>query len=167
MFRSLVAIRLSNQLLKSYSIYPRVFFSSQSADESDDDFKPKSKVKDENPEEVLKFIDKIVHDNKVMLFMKGTPTAPLCGFSLRVVNILKHLGCDFASANILTSPSVRENLKKYSDWPTFPQLFINGDFVGGCDIVTDLYKSGELKKMLDDAGALVHPQTSSTSEEKK
>ena len=167
MFRSLVAIRLSNQLLKSYSRYPRAFFSSQSADESDDDFKPKSKVKDENPEEVLKFIDKIVHDNKVMLFMKGTPTAPLCGFSLRVVNILKHLGCDFASANILTSPSVRENLKKYSDWPTFPQLFINGDFVGGCDVVTDLYKSGELKKMLDDAGALVRPQTPSTSEEKK
>ncbi|CBK22404.2 Monothiol glutaredoxin (Grx5) [Blastocystis hominis] len=167
MYRSLAAIQLSRQLFKSYSRLPRVFFSSQSADESDDDFKPKSKVKDENPEEVLKFIDKIVHENKVMLFMKGTPTAPLCGFSLRVVNILKRLGCDFASANILTSPSVRENLKKYSDWPTFPQLFIKGDFIGGCDIVTDLYKSGELKKLLDDAGALVHPEVAPSTEEKK
>ena len=158
MFRCLTALKLSSQVLKNGPRFPKVFFSTQSVDESDDDFKPKSKVKDENPEEVLKFIDKIVHDNKVMLFMKGTPTAPVCGFSLRVVNILKHLGCDFASANILTSPSVRQNLKVYSDWPTFPQLFINGEFVGGCDIVTDLYKSGELKKMLEDAGAIVHPE---------
>ena len=135
MFRGITTFRLTGQLMKNYSRFPRVFFSSQSVDESDDDFKPKSKVKDENPEEVLQFIDKvgaadasspfsIVHDNKVMLFMKGTPTAPVCGFSLRVVNILKHLGeiglrqlsvgCDFASANILTSPSVRQNLKTYS-----------------------------------------------------
>ena len=119
--------------------------------------------------------------------MKGTPTAPVCGFSLRVVNILKHLGnfrcpiwflgCDFASANILTSPSVRNNLKVYSytfflfftssDWPTFPQLFIGGEFVGGCDIVTDLYKNGELKKMLNDVGALVRPETPMPEEAKK
>ena len=158
-------MKISSQLFKTYPHFPAAFFSTQGLDESDDDFKPKSKVKDENPEEVLKFIDKIVHDNKVMLFMKGTPTAPVCGFSLRVVNILKRLGCDFASANILTSPSVRQNLKVYSDWPTFPQLFIGGEFVGGCDIVTDLYKSGELKKMLDKVGAIAKPDPQAAKKE--
>ena len=108
-----------------------------------------------------------------MLFMKGTPSNPVCGFSYRVVQILKHLGrfdrrpsflgCDFASANILTSKSVVKNLKYVrfactpcftcSDWKTYPQLFINGEFVGGCDVVTELFESGELKKMLEKAGA--------------
>lgn len=118
-------------------------------------------------------------ENKVMLFMKGTPSNPVCGFSLRVVQILKHLGsclerplnvlgCDFASANILTSKSVVKNLKyvRYcfltsfhsSDWKTYPQLFINGEFVGGCDVVTELFESGELKKMLEKAGAFSEPE---------
>ena len=122
----------------------------------------------------------IVRENKVMLFMKGTPSNPVCGFSLRVVQILKHLGrgwvvyfllgCDFASANILTSKSVVKNLKyvrqvvpsplEYSDWKTYPQLFINGEFVGGCDVVTELFESGELKKMLEAAGAFPEPEES-------
>ena len=119
-----------------------------------------------------------------MLFMKGTPTAPVCGFSLRVVNILKHLGnfCNSSWFNRLWFCKCKYSYKSFcsrefesifvrflrfsllcSDWPTFPQLFIGGEFVGGCDIVTDLYKSGELKKMLADVGALVRPETPTTS----
>ena len=119
-----------------------------------------------------------------MLFMKGTPSNPVCGFSLRVVQILKHLGrnwelvfilgCDFASANILTSKSVVKNLKyvrqvvnfsvESSEWKTYPQLFINGEFVGGCDVVTELFESGELKKMLQAAGAFSEPEESKETE---
>lgn len=94
-------------------------------------------------------------ENKVMLFMKGTPSLPQCGFSYKVSEILKDIGVDFASANILTSPKVAVALKKLNDWPTFPQLYINGEFVGGCDIVSELYEKGELKKMLIDVGIKV------------
>jgi len=96
-------------------------------------------------------IQKLVDDNKVMLFMKGTPQQPLCGFSSTVVDILKHLKIQFGSANVLddaADPELRDGIKGFSDWPTIPQLYVDGEFVGGCDIVIELYQSGELEKMI-------------------
>lgn len=89
-----------------------------------------------------------VKDNKIMLFMKGTPEAPQCGFSMQVVRILHAQGVDFASANVLEHPGIREGIKEYSSWPTIPQLYINGEFVGGCDIVTTMHQNGDLEDML-------------------
>jgi len=93
-------------------------------------------------------IDSHVKSNNIMLYMKGSPSQPLCGFSNTVVQILKTTGCDFASVNILDYPDVREGVKKYSQWPTIPQLYVNGEFIGGCDIIQDMYESGELKELL-------------------
>ena len=83
-----------------------------------------------------------------MLYMKGSPEQPMCGFSATVVAILKNTGADFASVNVLDYPEVREGVKKYAQWPTIPQLYVDGEFVGGCDIIKDLDESGELKEML-------------------
>ena len=96
-------------------------------------------------------IQKLVDDNKVMVFMKGTPAQPMCGFSSRVVEALKHLDVEFGSANVLDDagdPELRDGIKGFSDWPTIPQLYVDGEFVGGCDIVIELYQSGELKKII-------------------
>ena len=89
-----------------------------------------------------------VKDNKVMVFMKGTPEQPQCGFSGQVVRILHAEGAEFASANVLEDWDLREGIKKFSDWPTVPQVYIDGEFVGGCDVMTSLYQSGELEEML-------------------
>lgn len=83
-----------------------------------------------------------------MLYMKGSPAQPMCGFSATVVGILKNSGADFASVNVLDYPEVREGVKKYAQWPTIPQLYVDGEFIGGCDIITELDQSGELKEML-------------------
>lgn len=88
----------------------------------------------------------------VVLFMKGTPDFPQCGFSLRTAQVLKEAGVEFAHVNVLADPEIRENLPKYSNWPTFPQLFVKGELVGGCDIVVEMYRSGELDKLLDQNG---------------
>lgn len=92
-----------------------------------------------------------VSDNDVLLYMKGTPDFPQCGFSSQTVQVLKSTGKNFAFVNVLEDPEVREGIKVYSQWPTIPQLYVKGEFVGGCDIVTELYNNGELKDMLDDA----------------
>lgn len=89
----------------------------------------------------------------VVLYMKGTPEFPQCGFSARVVNALRACDAQFAHHNILEDAEVRHELKLYSNWPTFPQLYANGEFIGGCDIVIEMYKSGELKQLLVDVGA--------------
>ena len=94
-------------------------------------------------------IDSDVKNNRVFLYMKGTPAFPQCGFSHRAVQILRHYGVDFASANVLEDMSIREGIKEYSNWPTIPQLYVGGEFVGGSDIMTEMYKSGELKKLLE------------------
>ncbi|MDH5649161.1 MAG: Grx4 family monothiol glutaredoxin [Gammaproteobacteria bacterium] len=86
--------------------------------------------------------------NPVMLYMKGTPQFPQCGFSGRTVQILQACGAKFASVDVLSDPEIREGIKVFSNWPTIPQLYINGEFIGGCDIVTDLFEKGELQKML-------------------
>ena len=93
-------------------------------------------------------LDNLVKNNPVVLFMKGSPQFPQCGFSSRTVEALNACDTDFLHVDVLQQPEVRANLPQYSQWPTFPQLFINGELVGGCDIVLDLYQRGELKKML-------------------
>lgn len=90
--------------------------------------------------------------NPVMLFMKGTPQFPQCGFSSVVVQILDHLGVDFDSANVLESDELRQGIKEFSDWPTIPQLYVKGEFVGGCDIVRDMFEQGELRAMFESKG---------------
>ncbi len=90
-----------------------------------------------------------VESNDVVLFMKGTPQFPQCGFSSRVVQILDHLGVNFTGINVLENEELREGIKTYSDWPTIPQLYIKGEFIGGCDIVTEMFQQGELKQHLE------------------
>src|ERR1700754_4655748 len=98
--------------------------------------------------DVLDRIKQTVHDNPIVLFMKGTPQFPMCGFSSRTAQALKSTGVDFASVNVLEDPEVRANLPRFSNWPTFPQLFINGELIGGCDIALELHESGELERMV-------------------
>ena len=96
-------------------------------------------------------IQKLVDDNKVMLFMKGTPEQPMCGFSSTVIEILKRLDIEYGSTNVLDADAdseLRDGIKAFSDWPTLPQLYVNGEFVGGCDLAIELYQSGELEKMI-------------------
>ena len=90
--------------------------------------------------------------NPVMLYMKGNAMFPQCGFSARVVQILTHMGVPFQTANVLDDPDLREGVKAFSNWPTVPQLYVKGEFVGGCDIVTEMYQSGELEQMLTEKG---------------
>ena len=90
--------------------------------------------------------------NPVMLYMKGNAMFPQCGFSARVVQILTHMGVPFQTANVLEDPELREGVKQFSNWPTVPQLYVKGEFVGGCDIVTEMYQSGELETMLTEKG---------------
>jgi monothiol glutaredoxin len=89
----------------------------------------------------------------VVLFMKGTPDFPQCGFSAQTVTVLRHLGAGFRAVNIFDDPELREALKRYSNWPTYPQLYVKGELVGGCDIALAMYRSGELKQLLESAGA--------------
>ena len=95
-------------------------------------------------------IQEHINSNEVCLFMKGTPDAPQCGFSMAVSNILKILEVSFKGVNVLENQELREGVKVFSDWPTIPQLYIKKEFVGGCDIIKEMYESGELKKMLED-----------------
>ena len=101
------------------------------------------------------FIQKAVTDHPVVLFMKGVPEQPQCGFSAQVVQILDHLGADFVGVNVLQSDALRDGIKSYSDWPTIPQLYVKGEFVGGCDIVREMFQSGELATHLAEAGVPV------------
>ena len=97
-------------------------------------------------------IQREIADNPVMLYMKGTPVFPQCGFSARVVQILTHVGVPFHSANVLEEAELREGIKQFSNWPTIPQLYVKGEFVGGCDIVTEMFQSGELTTLLAEKG---------------
>ena len=95
-------------------------------------------------------INKEIENNDVCLFMKGTPDAPQCGFSMAVSNILKILEVNFKGVNVLENQQIREGIKEYSEWPTIPQLYIKKEFLGGCDIVKEMYENGELKKVLEE-----------------
>ena len=98
--------------------------------------------------EINKKIESLIKDNDVCLFMKGTPDSPQCGFSMAVSNVLKHLKVNFKGVNVLEDPNLRQGIKDYSDWPTIPQLYIKNEFIGGCDIVKEMFENGELKKLL-------------------
>ena len=109
---------------------------------------------DTSADPIHDFIDQTVKANDVVLFMKGTPDAPQCGFSAVTVQILDHLGADFVGVNVLQSEPLRQGIKSFSDWPTIPQLYVKGEFVGGCDIVRQMYEAGELKSFLAEQGVL-------------
>ena len=99
-------------------------------------------------------IQSAITENKVILFMKGTPTFPQCGFSATVVQMLDHAKADYVGVNVLEDPEVREGIKTFSNWPTIPQLYIQGEFVGGCDIVRELFEKGELNELVENADAI-------------
>jgi monothiol glutaredoxin len=105
--------------------------------------------------DIKAWIDNEVKTNEVVLFMKGTPTFPQCGFSSQVVQILDYLGLDYKGVNVLENADIRQGIKEYSSWPTIPQLYVKGEFVGGCDIVREMFQAGELLQALKDKGVAV------------
>ena len=102
--------------------------------------------------ETNKKIESLINENQVCLFMKGTPDTPQCGFSMAVTNMLKLLEVNFESVNVLEDQNIREGIKVFSDWPTIPQLYVKKEFIGGCDIVKEMYESGELSKLFESKG---------------
>ena len=95
-------------------------------------------------------IENLISENDVCLFMKGTPDSPRCGFSMAVSNVLKHLNINFKGINVLEDEKLRQSIKEFSDWPTIPQLYVKKEFIGGCDIVKEMFEKGELKKLFND-----------------
>jgi monothiol glutaredoxin len=117
-------------------------------------------MSDETTNPLRDEISKAISENDVLLFMKGTPDQPMCGFSARTVAILQSLGRPFAAVDVLPDPRIRQELSAVSNWPTVPQLFVDGELVGGCDIVTEMYESGELQETLGvDGGSSEQPTT--------
>jgi monothiol glutaredoxin len=104
---------------------------------------------------IEQFIDSEVKSNEVVLFMKGTPQFPMCGFSGQVVQILDHLGVSYKGLNVLDNDELRNGIKAYSNWPTIPQLYVKGEFVGGCDIVREMFQAGELQDLLREKGLTI------------
>ena len=100
--------------------------------------------------EINEQIKKLIGENDICLFLKGTPDAPQCGFSMAVSNVLKHLNVDFKGIDILEDENLRQGVKKFSDWPTIPQLYVKKEFIGGCDIVKEMFEKGELKNLFED-----------------
>ena len=110
----------------------------------------------ENP--AVKFIAETVKDHPVVLFMKGVPEQPQCGFSATVVSILDQVDVDYVAVNVLQNDALRQGIKEFSNWPTIPQLYVKGEFVGGCDILREMYETGELKTFLGEQGVLAKAQ---------
>ncbi len=110
-------------------------------------------------QDVQDWIGKQIAANDVVLFMKGTRDMPQCGFSMQVTQILQHLGVDFKDVNVLEDVSVRDGIKAYSNWPTIPQLYVKGEFIGGCDIVREMFQAGELQQLLSEKGVAHNAQT--------
>ena len=130
----------------------RMFRTSPTVLCSDKDFEPKRMVPP-TYEEIRVKLDELVKNNKVVLFMKGSPSAPQCGFSRQVVQILAQEGLtDYIYVDVLKSDAIRDSIKKFSDWPTIPQLYVGGEFIGGCDITKEMHAAGELKALLKSAG---------------
>merc|ERR1712151_403061 len=122
-----------------------VFLNKINSSSSHDDFQPVTKVK----QDIKAIIQQQVNEHEVLLYMKGNPSAPMCGFSSISVDILKKEDIDFSSVNVLQYPSIREGIKKFSDWPTIPQLYVKGEFIGGCDVMKEMHLNGELKSLLE------------------
>jgi len=108
---------------------------------------------------VNEWIDNVVNTNDVVLFMKGSPDQPMCGFSGRVVQILDYVGAPYSGVNVLESDALRQGIKDYSNWPTIPQLYVKGEFVGGCDIIMEMFQSGELKQLFSDKGVALETES--------
>lgn len=104
---------------------------------------------------VAERIKRDIADNDVVLYMKGTPVFPQCGFSAAVVQVLSHMGVKFKGIDVLVDPTLRQGIKDFANWPTIPQLYVKGEFIGGCDIVRDMYESGELEDLLKEKGVAV------------
>lgn len=104
--------------------------------------------------EINKQLDEIIKNNKVVLFMKGTPDMPQCGFSMAVSNVLKHLEVKFTAINVYEDEEIRNGIKEYSNWPTIPQLYVDEEFVGGCDIIKEMFEKAELQKLFEDKGVV-------------
>ncbi len=104
---------------------------------------------------VIQRIQQDIRDNDVVLYMKGTPVFPQCGFSAAVIQVLSELGVKFKSFDVLTDPSLRQGIKEFSQWPTIPQLYVKGEFIGGCDIVREMFQAGELQQHLQENGVTV------------
>ncbi len=102
--------------------------------------------------EIKEKIQNLINENDVCLFMKGTPDNPQCGFSMAVSNVLKHLNVRFKGVDVLQDQNIRQGIKDFSDWPTIPQLYVKGEFIGGCDIVKEMFENGELKKIFQEKG---------------
>ena len=102
--------------------------------------------------EIKEKIQNLIDENDVCLFMKGTANSPQCGFSMAVSNVLKHLNIKFKGIDVLQDQDIRQGIKDFSDWPTIPQLYVKGEFIGGCDIVKELFENGELKKIFQEKG---------------
>ena len=100
--------------------------------------------------DIKKKIQDLIDKNEVCLFMKGTPDSPQCGFSMAVSNVLKHLKVNFVGVNVLEDENLRQGIKEYSDWPTIPQLYVKKEFIGGCDIVKEMFEKGDLKKLFEE-----------------
>ena len=111
----------------------------------------------DNDFDVTENINNEIKTNSVVLYMKGTPAFPMCGFSAATIQILTNLGVKFSSVNVLDSDKIREGIKKFSNWPTIPQLYVKEEFVGGCDIVKEMYENGELLELLKSKGIKVNP----------
>ena len=114
-------------------------------------------MNDNNFLDVTENIKNEIKNNEVVLFMKGTPVFPMCGFSAATVQILTNLGVKFSSVNVLDSDEMREGIKKFSNWPTIPQLYVKKEFIGGCDIVKEMHETGELLELLNTKGIDVNP----------
>eukprot|EP01036_Dinobryon_divergens_P023125 gene23125-31442_t len=143
-------IRIANPLIFRSVVRNKNLVSSFrkfSNDESHDDFKPQRKIISNGMEDTMKLIETQVKENPVIIYMKGVPSKPMCGFSLQAVRILNASGVEFQAVNVLEHPAIREAIKEYSDWPTIPQLYVKGEFVGGCDIMTSMFKDGELETL--------------------
>ncbi len=110
--------------------------------------------------EIQGWIENEVKSNDVVLFMKGTPTFPQCGFSSQVVQILDYLGVDYKGINVLENADIRQGIKAFSNWPTIPQLYVKGEFVGGCDIIREMFQAGELQQLFADKGVTVNAAAS-------
>jgi monothiol glutaredoxin len=138
-----LATRASSAAPVPAAFQQKAFFS----DDSHNDFAPKRKEVS-GEEQALQMIKDHVSNNHIMLYMKGNPAQPMCGFSAKVVQTLQTEGADFSSVNVLDYPAIREGVKKFSEWPTIPQLYVNGEFLGGCDIILAMHESGELAECL-------------------
>tara|TARA_B100001105_G_C22258884_1_gene385840 strand:+ start:469 stop:813 length:345 start_codon:yes stop_codon:yes gene_type:complete len=111
----------------------------------------------DNNFDVTESINNEIKSNSVVLYMKGTPTFPMCGFSAATAQVLTNLGIKFSSVNVLDSDKIREGIKKFSNWPTIPQLYVKEEFIGGCDIIKEMYENGELLELLKSKGIEVNP----------